>query len=64
LINEALRDYLELKRSLREIDLKIGDTEEKLNNLFENTGQETIQTYLGKLTKIERDGKSIWSIEI
>ena len=63
-IDEPLRDYLELKRSLREINLKINQTEEQLKSIFESTGREKIQTYMGILTRVERDGRETWIIEI
>jgi len=63
-IDETLRDYLELKRSMREISLKIGQAEAQLGSLFEAAEGEKVRTYLGELTKVERNGQTIWTIEI
>lgn len=63
-IDEALRDYLELKKSLREINLKISQTEEQLSSLFESAGTEKVQTYLGILSRNESGSRTIWTIEI
>ena len=63
-IDEVLQDYMELKRSMREINLKIGRAEAQLESLFEAAGGEKVQTYLGDLTRVERDGRLVWTIEI
>jgi group II intron reverse transcriptase/maturase len=63
-IDQALRDYLEVKKTMREIELKVKRAETQLSSAFGSTGAEKVQTYLGELSKSEREGRIIWTIEI
>ena len=63
-IDEVLRDYMKLKRSMKETSLRIGQIEAQLESMFDAAGGERLQTYLGELTRVERNGQPAWIIEI
>lgn len=63
-IDSLLKNYLELKRSWRDINVKMIEIEQQMKSAFEATGKEKIQTYLGQLVKTEKDSQTIWTIEI
>jgi len=63
-VDETLHEYLELKKSLQEINFKIEQTESKLRSLFDATGSERVKTRFGDLTRMEKDGKTVWLIEL
>ena len=63
-IDQALREYLELKKSTREMEIKLGQVEARLESVFQAAGGERVQTYLGQLTRSETDGHTTWNISI
>jgi hypothetical protein len=63
-IDDVLTQYIELKKSIQELDTKLKQKEDELAVLFESTGSEKVQTSLGELTREIKDGRNIWKISI
>ena len=63
-IDEVLKQYMELKKSLLELDQKLRQKEDELTLLFESAGTEKVQTLLGELSREIKDGRNIWKINI
>jgi len=63
-INETLRNYIEAKRNMREVEGKVMMLESKLNKFFEESDVDFIETDFGILKKIEVNGKISFIIEI
>jgi Tfp pilus assembly protein PilF len=63
-IDDVLTQYIELRKSIQELDTRLKQKEDELAVLFEATGKEKVQTSLGELTREIKDRRNIWKISI
>jgi hypothetical protein len=63
-INSLLKEYIELKKERKRIEDSIKRCERDMIEIFQKENLEVVETDIGLLRMLEREGKIYWVIEL
>ena len=63
-LNTQLRRYIELKKHLRGVERGLRQVEAEMETLFDETGQDSLATEFGELTRRKGKDKTEWIIDL